>query len=142
MPCRRLRLASKMVWSYWNYSEDQGKRKFSCGFQIQVSDLTFITKKLLAWCLSFSVLFIPLNLFGLMSSTSCHGSCLFPISKNFFSSHVIVPYCWHLSSILATYRVWNPSTFYIPTLKIFHWLPIDKRPLANQYRCFLAAVNF
>ena len=77
-----------------------------------------------------------------MSSTSCHGSCLFLISKTFFSSHVIVPYCWHLSSKLATCRVWNSSTFYIPTLKIFYWLPIDKRSLANQCRCFLAAVNF
>ena len=90
--------------------------------------LNFYDKKLLAWCLSFSVLFIPLNLFGLMSSTSRHGSCLSPISKNFFSSHVIVPYCWHLSSKLATYRVWNPSTFYILNLKVLHGLPIDKSP--------------
>ena len=122
--------------------QDQGIRKFSCGFQIQVSDLTFHYKNLLAQCLSFSVHFIPPNRFGLMSSTSCHGSCLFPISKTFFSSHVIVPYCWHLSSKLATCRVWNSSTFYIPTLKIFYWLPIDKRSLANQCRCFPAAVNF
>ena len=60
----------------------------------------------------------------------------------FFLSHVIVPYCWHISPKLAICRVWSPSTFYIPNLKILYWLPIYKSPQANQCRCFLAAVNF
>ena len=50
--------------------------------------------------------------------------------------------CYSSLLLTSTCRVWNSSTFYIPTLKIFYWLPIDKRSLANQCRCFLAAVNF
>ena len=104
--------------------------------------LSFSLHKMISIMSFFLTLFIPLKLFGLMSSTSCHGSCLSPTSKLFFLSHVIVPYCWHISPKLANCRVWSPSTFYIPNLKILYWLPIYKSPQANQCRCFLAAVNF
>ena len=99
--------------------------------------LSFSLHKMISIMSFFLTLFIPLKLFGLMSSTSCHGSCLSPTSKLFFLSHVIVPYCWHISPKLANCRVWSHLHFISQISKYFAGYQYIKAPRQTSVDVFL-----